>query len=105
MIIKKYNNMVQRAQRKVLFWVALAYKTVWVEALQVITGDIPCDLLAMKRKERLEGSDSNDYRERTHSTDVRKEGISIPPKPSGRNYIFLRLGLDFKAWTIISHNF
>lgn len=48
--INLYRNLLIKAQRKALLRVASAYRTVATEALQVITGTIPIDLMAKERK-------------------------------------------------------
>lgn len=49
MKVKKYSNMLLSTQRKMLIRVALAYRTVSTEALCVVAGVIPIDLLADER--------------------------------------------------------
>lgn len=47
---KIYRSMLERQQRKVLIRVASAFRTASAEALQVVVGAVPIDLLAQERK-------------------------------------------------------
>ena len=46
---KKYRTMLQRVQRLLMIMISRSYRTVSTEALQVITGSIPIDLLIEER--------------------------------------------------------
>lgn len=48
----KYGNMATSSQRRILLTAACAYRTVSAEALQVVLGVLPIDLL-VKERERL----------------------------------------------------
>lgn len=50
MRIKRYKNMMEKAQRRMLLRVACAYRTVSTRALQVITGTPPIELLVAERR-------------------------------------------------------
>lgn len=60
--IKRYREILIRAQRKILIRIASAYRTVSAGAIQAITGEIPITILAEERSRlhnRQDGQDKN----------------------------------------------
>lgn len=70
MLMRKYREMVTGAQRRALLRAACAYRTVSAEALQVVTGVLPIDIMVRERATLHETGNGN-------RPDVRKEAREV----------------------------
>lgn len=59
---RKYCNLINKLQRKILIRICRAYRTASTEALQVVAGAIPLDIKIWERSKIATGTDKNDAR-------------------------------------------
>lgn len=102
MVIDHYRTLVNRSQRKVLLRVASAYRTVSVQALQVITGIVPLHLQAMERMEIYKGGGGQRSREEARENTFRlwqEEWESLQEVASWTRSLIR----DVKSWVLCKH--